>query len=374
MLPEQYPVPETSGEMTDIREFMTDWEPGNMSAMQAWSNRKKESLRGTATGKRKPPDLRPFDLIKGPHQPVPLLANEDMRVSVDSAAGPAPFFYRNIDFDTIIVQFAGHCRVENEMSIENLAPGEVLMIPRGIAHRSVGDADALRMLVHLKSPATTHMGEDQCTSRTEYAMRRIGGPDYSAAAAAKPQMGAVIEKMFVWHEDPADAVEVRRVAEELIDVTSTEREKKVSAIKKLRPFDLFAGITGRKGPGPKVMSSAFSLMEVYNTLGEQFAFHRALDSEEFGLQFNGVNTNMSEFEEARTMTPGDWFLVPLGIAHSVKDCGPDFRRMVIYSRFPFEVLANPSMHVHESRFEVRETVLEPAPWHSELREPAGTHA
>ena len=68
------------------------------------------------------------------------------------------------------------------------------------------------------------------------------------------------------------------------------------------------------------------MFEVYNTHGEQFAFHRALDSEEFGLQFMGVNTNMSEFEESFAMSPGMWFLIPLGIAHSVKDCGPDFRR------------------------------------------------
>lgn len=356
--------------MTKIREFMTGWAPGNLSAMQAWSERTKENLRGTATGKRKPPDLRPFDLIAAPHQPVPLLANQDMRVSVDSAAGPAPFFTRNVNFDTVIVQFAGTTRVENEMSIENLAPGEVLIVPRGIAHRSIGDADSLRMILHLKSPITSHLGEDQCTSRTRYEMRRIGGPDYSAAAAVKPQTGAVIEKMFVWHEDPADAVQVRRTTEYLVNVGSTQREAKASAIKKLRPFDLFKDITGRKGPGPKVLESAFSLMEVYNTMGEQFAFHRALESEEFGLQFNGVNTNMSEFEEGRTMSPGDWFLIPLGIAHSVKDCGPDFRRMVIYSEFPFEVLANPSMHKHESRFEVREDVLEPAPWHSELLQPA----
>jgi quercetin dioxygenase-like cupin family protein len=357
--------------MTDIREFMTDWELGG--AMNAWSGRRKENLRGTATGKRKPPDLRPFDLVRAPHQPVALLANPDMRVFVDSAAGPAPFFTRNIDFDTVIVQFAGTCRIENEMSVENLRAGEVLIVPRGIAHRSIGDANALRMIVHLHSPIKEYIGEDQCTSRTEFEMRRIGGPDYSAAAAVQPKSGDVIEKMFVWHEDPADAVQVRRVAEELIGVSSTERDAKVSAVKKLRPFDLFTGITGRKGPGPRVIVSDLSLMEVYNTVGEQFAFHRALGSEEFGLQFMGVNTNMSEFEEERIMSPGDWFLIPLGIAHSVKDCKPDFRRMVIYSHLPFEVLANPSMHAHESRFDVTETVLEAAPWHAESLEPVGTH-
>ena len=85
----------------------------------------------------------------------------------------------------------------------------------------------------------------------------------------------------------------------------------------------------------------------------------------------GDNTNMSEFEEAQPMSPGDWFLIPLGIAHSVKDCKPDFRRMVIYSRYPFRVLADPLEHVYESRFEVRENVIEPAPWHAEARELGG---
>src|SRR5665213_3534177 len=114
--------------MAKIREFMTSWEPGNMASMEAWSERTKESLRGTATGKRKPPKLRPFDLIRAPHQPVALLANDDMRVSVDSAAGPAPYFQRNIDFDQTIFQFAGTTRVETEMGVEQLAPGEMLII------------------------------------------------------------------------------------------------------------------------------------------------------------------------------------------------------------------------------------------------------
>lgn len=352
--------------MTKIREFMTGWEPG--SGMTAWSERTKENLRGTAKGKRKPPNLRPFDLIRAPHQPVPLLANADMRVSVDSAAGPAPFFHRNIDFDEAIFQFAGTSRVETEMGAVDLAPGEMLLVPRGIAQRSVGDAASLRQLILMHSPVTSTMGEELCTSRTRFDVRRIGGPDYSEAAAVAAPTGSVIEKMYVWHEDPADAVEVQRRADELIGVTSTQRDTKVSALKKLRPFDLFADVTGRKGPGPKFMTTECAMYEVYNTVGEQFAFHRALESEEFGLQFMGDNINMSEFEETYPMSPGSWFLIPLGIAHSVAECKPDFRRMVIYSRFPFAVLTDESKYVSESRFEVRETVLEEAPWHATSRE------
>ena len=359
--------------MTKIREFMTSW-VGIATSMEAWSERTKESLLGTAKGKRRPPNLRPFDLIRAPHQPVALLANDDMRCSVDSAAGPAPFFHRNIDFDEAIFQFAGNTRIETEMGVEELAPGEMLVVPRGIAQRSIGDADSLRMIVHLRAPVQDVMGEDLCTSRTEYDVRRIGGPDYSDAAAVAAPSGKVLEKMYVWHEDPADAVEIERQAEELIGVTSTQRDQKVSALKKLRPFDLFTTITGRKGPGPKFLSSEFGMMEVYNTVGEQFAFHRALESEEFGLQFMGDMINMSEFEAAFPMSPGQWFLIPLGIAHSVRECKPDFRRLVVYSKFPFTVLAKESMHVTESRFEVRENVLEPASWHAEAQELAGAPA
>lgn len=357
--------------MTKIREFMTGWEPGSVSPMLAWTERTKEHIRGTVDGKRKPPNLRPFDLIREPHEPVALVANTDMRCFVDAPAGPAGFFHRNIDFDEAIFQFAGTTRVETEHGVETLAPGEMLLVPRGIAQRSIGDAQSLRMLVHMHDPVKGVMGEDQCTSRTRYDVRRIGGPDYSSTAGiVAPSSGSVIEKMYVWHEDPADALHAQRQIEELIGTGSTQRDNKVSAVKKLRPFDLFTDITGRKGPGPKFLYSNSAMMEVYNTVGEQFAFHRALGSEEFGLQLMGENINMSEFEETHPMTPGDWFLIPLGIAHSVAECKPDFRRMVIYSPYPFTVLADPSKYACHSRFEVTETVLQAAPWHAQSREPA----
>ena len=360
--------------MATTREFMTDWEPGKMTSMQAWSQRENASLRGTATGKRYLPKLRPFDMIAAPHEPVALLSNHDMRVSVMSAAGPAPYFHRNINFDQAFFQFSGTATIEAEMGTYELAPGEMLVIPRGISHRTIGTADALAQVVHMRSPITETLDEEQCTSRTRFAVTRSGGPDFSRAAAGKPAGPDVIEKMFVWDEDPADAVHVRRNVADLVGVTSTKRDEKVSAIKKLRPFDLFTDISGRKGPGPKFLSSDHAIMEVYNTIGEQFAFHRALESEEFGLQFMGACDNMSEFEDTLPMTPGDWFLIPLGIAHSVKECKSDFRRMVIYSKSTFKTHATPAMHAYESTFAVQETVIEEAPWHAEARAAAATPA
>ena len=62
--------------MTKIREFMTGWEPGSVSPMLAWTERTKENIRGTVDGKRKPPNLRPFDLIRAPEKRAGLLFAE----------------------------------------------------------------------------------------------------------------------------------------------------------------------------------------------------------------------------------------------------------------------------------------------------------
>ena len=103
------------------------------------------------------------------------------------------------------------------------------------------------------------------------------------------------------------------------------------------------------------------MAEVYNTKGEQFAFHRALRSEEFGLQFRGNAINMSEFDGNLKMTPGDLALVPLGIAHSVI-CEEDFLRIVLYSRLPWDVKIDPSAHVCHSTFEVKTRVVQAPGW------------
>ncbi len=111
------------------------------------------------------------------------------------------------------------------------------------------------------------------------------------------------------------------------------------------------------------------VVEVYNTFGEQFAFHRALHSEEFGLQFAGRAINMSEFCAELEMIPGVCALVPLGIAHSVI-CDPGFLRIVPYSRIPWDVRVDPVQHAYESRFEVTTTIVKPHAWHEQAAKEA----
>ena len=130
---------------------------------------------------------------------------------------------------------------------------------------------------------------------------------------------------------------------------------------------MFTEVTGQRGPGPKLVETPNFMVEVYNTQGEQFAFHRALRSEDFGLQFRGTASNMSEFDGDLLMEPGDISVIPLGIAHSVR-CDDDFLRIVWYSRLPWKVEVNPANHAFESSYDVETIVAENPAWWSEAAE------
>jgi mannose-6-phosphate isomerase-like protein (cupin superfamily) len=350
-------------EMTKVREFMTGWESPDTHQMipLVWSDRNKENLRGVAKGKRFTPKLRPFDMLSEPNQRLKIFESADVRVGVESVTGTQNF-RRNSDFDEVLIQFCGTSHVESEFGKFDLAMGEVLVIPGGVSYRSTGANDCLRMVLNLHEPIFKVFNEAEHTSETTYSMRRTNGPNWSAPPA--PQNNAkVIEKLYIWDEDPEDATIIERDYSDLVGVSSIKSKENI--VKKIRAFDIFNEITG-KGPGPKIIESPHCLIDTYNTVGDQWAFHRALRSEEFALQFQGTGDNMSEYEHKTPTKPGDVMLVPIGIGHCIENCSKDFRRMVIYSRQRLNVLVSPAMHLYDSKFETKETVHKPAKWHAEV--------
>ena len=349
--------------MTDVREFMTGWFEAGPAHMRAWSKRQKEGLRGTATGKRHVPGFRPFDMLSEPNQSLVVFENSDQRIGVEYVTGTRPHFVRNIDFDELFFQFSGRSVIETEFGIYEIKPGEILHIPAGIAQRSSGTADCARLFARLNEPLTHIMSPDKQVSHVEYDVIRHGGPDWAKRPIALdlPKGGEAIEKMICWRDTPDYYTTVRRSYDTLVGATSLERDAVKSGITKIRAFDFFTEITGRRGPGPKLAESRNFVAEVYNTSGEQFAFHRALRSEEFGLQFRGNAINMSEFEENLKMTPGDLSLVPLGIAHSVL-CEENFLRIVLYSRLPWDVKIDATIHAFKSNFDVKTNVVQAPTW------------
>ena len=347
------------------REFMTTWHASPRSYLPAWAQRDKSSLMNSGTSTRALPLFRAFDLIGRPNERVTLLVNSDQRIGVESVCGAQQEFSRHIDFDTVLFQFAGATTVETEYGVHEMAPGDLLHIPEGIAHRSTGSADSLRWFAHVNSPFTQFMSEEDQVSHTVFNVKRINGPQWTIPADRQTApKGHVIERMICWDDRPHDLSIFHREYEDLVPVASTSPREKKSGLFKVRAFDLFKEIAGTSGEPKPVMRGKHLELKVYNIIGEQFAFHRALRSEEVRIQFRGKALDMAETGNADTR-PGTVTMIPRGIGHSVitdpVDC-QDFLRMNFYSELPWSTPVNVTHHYFESRFEIETNVITPAPW------------
>jgi mannose-6-phosphate isomerase-like protein (cupin superfamily) len=339
--------------MTKIREFATTW---GSPAPRMWFEREKEELIGSAAGAPEDlPNFRPFDMLDEPNQSLLVLQNEDMRVGVENVTGTQPYFRRNSDYDTLYFQFAGTARIETEYGVFEQKCGDLLLVPKGIAQRSTGSADCLRLYAFLHEPVEPLYTAEKHQSHTEFEMVRTGGPSWGAANGrlAEPPSGQVVERMYLWDE-PEPSI-VQRTTGYLIGKATEGR-----GVTHYRPFDVFHEMTGKRGPGPMLMKSSVFFCEVYNTEGEQFAFHRALDSVEAWLQFRGDSINESEYGSVHLL-PGEMNYAPVGVPHRVVG-GEGFLRFVLYSKRPWQVLVNASMHRYESRYEAQTRELERAAW------------
>ena len=339
--------------MTKIREFSTRWGRPND---RTFFERDLEALIGSAQDSPlNTPNFRPFDMLSEPNESKVIWQNDDMRIGVESLSGPAPAFRRGCDYDELCFQFAGQTIVESEYGVVEMKPSELLLIPSGIAHRSTGKGQSLRLFVQLPEPVSIVLGEDKMVSHTEFDMVRQGGPSWTDANGAEPPKGRVLEQLTRWDDGPNETVTVERDYEHLVNVASQGR-----GLQKLRAFDFFTGMTGKTGPGPMFMESSVFNVEAYNTEGSQVGVHRGLDNDEMWLQFRGDSENESEFGAVH-LRPGEMNHVPAGIAHHVVG-GEGFLRLVLYSRKPWKLMVDPTKHAFESNFEPREKVLAAAEW------------
>ena len=354
-----------------IGEFMTTWKDFPRPGLAAWAERKKAGLMGTAKSTHYTPRFRPFDMLSSPNQSLVILENANHRIGVESVVGIQDRFHRYVDCDMIYFQFCGNTTLETEFGVYEMTPGEVILVPGGIAHRSIGRNDSLRYFCLSHEAVDYIMGEDQYTSHTTFEVKRIGGPNWTAPQEIESSKGQVIEKMHFWDDGPGDCTEVERDYDSLVGVAGLGRGRPGSAIRKLRAFDHFTAIVGKgredSGTQP-LMESASMRIRTYNMQDEQFAFHRALQSEEVRIQFRGDALDMSEFENVE-VSPGEVTIIPLGIAHSVISIPPEdenFLRLNFYSKLRWRVPINPTEHVFDSKFDVTTTVHKQAEWRKKI--------
>jgi quercetin dioxygenase-like cupin family protein len=335
-----------------IREFSTRY--GN-DGHRAFFNRDHELLIGAAkTSKRAVPTFRPFDMLTAEHDPMVVFQNIDVRFGVESLAGAAPYFRRNLDFDDITFQWAGHSTLECEYGTFELAPGGSVLVPAGVAYRINGSPGSLRVFAHCTEPVEVTMGEDKLVTHTEFDVSRVGGP----ALGSKSEVGLtgmVIEKMYHWEDGEVD--ELARPAEGMVGTAVSGR-----GMQQIRVFDFFDSRTGVGGPGPTFYASPAFHAEAYNTEGDMLAFHRGLDSDESWWQFSGGSTNESEYG-VFPLSPGEVNHAPPGIAHRVIGT-PEFLRLVLYSKRPLRLAIDPTKHLFESKFDLKVNVVKGADWMS----------
>jgi hypothetical protein len=112
------------------------------------------------------------------------------------------------------------------------------------------------------------------------------------------------------------------------------------------------------------MRNEHFLIECFNSIGAQFAFHRGNRNDEAQMQFQGTAENISEFGSGQ-MGSGDLYVVRRGIAHRVIG-SPKYRRMVFYSDDRWKLHVDAANPPRKTTFEIKETVIETAPWRKEL--------
>jgi hypothetical protein len=342
--------------MTKVREFATGW--GQMSP-QSWTERDDSDLVGAGKGGHLfIPGFRPFDFLAAANAPLTYLASSSSRIAVDAPRGTEPRFHRNVDFDEIFLQWAGETVYETEYGVFAAKPAELMLIPGGVAHCAAGSADSLRLRVAARDPIEVLVTAEKHVGETAYAVHWEGGPAWPVPAASA-KSATVLESLHTWDDNPGDETLIERSRERLVGTMSGG-----GGVHKIRLFDIFTEITGRRGPGPVSMRNDRFFVECYNTTGAQFAFHRGNRSEEFQFQFCGAAENISEFGTDH-MGPGDLAVVRRGVSHRVIGSN-GFRRIVLYSRDPWQVLIDPKTPLRRTRFEVSETVIDAAPWRREL--------
>ncbi|MEX2631271.1 MAG: cupin domain-containing protein [Tistlia sp.] len=105
----------------------------------------------------------PSNLDKADGTPLRLYSSDHVKIDVSKRRKhDMSFWHRNVDAHEIIFCVQGALRWETEMGVKTMHAGDMLMIPRGIAHRSLLCEDSTddNVLLELKiSDELTYVGE-----------------------------------------------------------------------------------------------------------------------------------------------------------------------------------------------------------------------
>ena len=332
-----------------IREFMTHREP----AEHIWMERDESAVIGTARmGQRTVPHIRPFDLLRstplsGNRARVTIFEGDSLRIATEHIAGCEAQLTRAADHDLVYLQFCGRSKIESESGVVEVEPGEIVLVPAAISHRTTGTDQCLRVRVATQEFVTEGVDPEKATMQRQFIVRP-SEPFGAANGAKSDSNGAapVLEHISFW--DPQSDLWVER------DVTALIGCKRDGGriVRKLSAFNYFTGMTGRGGARAPILYNGKEFrVDVYNLEEEQNGFHRGCDEDEIWFQFRGHSLNHTEWG-AMELDAGQMSYIPRGVAHRITG-SPGFLRMVLYSRKLVHPKAFNNVSERATRFEVQ---------------------
>ena len=99
------------------------------------------------------PEFAPANYNKADGSPLRLLDSPSAKVDLSKrSVEDMGFWHRNIDYHEVIICFRGALRWETEMGTVTLHQGDMMLIPKGISHRSMlcEDSESENVLIELK--------------------------------------------------------------------------------------------------------------------------------------------------------------------------------------------------------------------------------
>ena len=241
---------------------------------------------------------------------------------------------------------APRSRIESECGVVELKPGEMVLMPAAISHRSTGKEECLRLRVATRELVSLGVDPEKPIVETQFKVRPSEPFARDGNGRQESENARTLEHITFW--DPQSDVWIERDASALIGtVTSGSRP-----VKKIRGFDYFTGMTGKGGAKAPVLYHGKEFrIDVYNLEEEQRGFHRGCDEDEIWFQFRGHSLNHTEWG-AMELDAGQTAMIPRGIAHRITG-SPGFLRMVFYSRGLVQPKAFNNISERETRFEVQ---------------------
>ena len=111
------------------------------------------------------PKFQPSNYNKADGSPLRLFDSPPVKIDVSKRSKEdMGFWHRNVDYNEVIICVRGALRWETEMGAVILREGEVIVIPRGITHRSMlcDESLAENVLVELKCrDKLNYVGDDK---------------------------------------------------------------------------------------------------------------------------------------------------------------------------------------------------------------------